>query len=142
MISGIGGSALKCLGDDHGYSMKNGLERDGTACRGPGRLRGGSQKQLEGKWGGGGWLGRTDTGIEFVSDWLWRRMTERMRLNLKTWRHGWLGVPRVKTRTLKEEQVGALCPLFAGSEEEALDSRRLCLQGMLRTPSSHQHTVP
>lgn len=35
----------------------------------------------------------TDTRIEFVSDWLWRRMTERMRLNLKTWRHGWLGVP-------------------------------------------------
>lgn len=36
LISGIGGSALKCLGGDHGYSMKNGLERDGTACRGPG----------------------------------------------------------------------------------------------------------
>ena len=46
----------------------------------------------------GGQAGRrrvvgTETRIEFVSDWLWRRMTERMRLNLKTWRHGWLGVP-------------------------------------------------
>ena len=62
-------------------------------AEGPGRLRGGSQKQLEGKWGGGEWLGRTDTRIGFVSDWLWRRRTERMRLHLKTWGHGWLGLP-------------------------------------------------
>ena len=54
-------------------------------AQGPGRLCGGSRKQLESKRGGGEWLGRTDTWIEFVSDWLWRRMTERMRLNLKTW---------------------------------------------------------
>lgn len=47
------------------HSMKNGLEMELHA--GPGRLRSGSQKQLEGKRGGGGWLGRTDTGLEFVS---------------------------------------------------------------------------